>query len=161
MPKKKENLNKDKKPQLEKKEQSNTNKNYIKEEEEEKNNKQEEEEKEEEEEDDEEIEEGEEIEDVNGEDVGYEAENDDNELSDEIFNLKEEDIKSNQKISIAYDTNNNNNDKNNDIEKIPLDKSLKLYNNNINIMKPKSLGNTKTLLFIKNIPILILAESGN
>jgi hypothetical protein len=107
----------------------------------------------------------EEVEDVNTkDDEGYEAENEneveynnENELSDDMFNLREEEIKSNNNIKVVYDAN----DYKYDTEHTSLDKSLKLYNNNINVMKPKALGNIKTLFFIKNFPILMLAESGN
>ena len=78
-------------------------------------------------------------------------------VSDDMFNLREEEIKSNNNIKVVYDAN----DYKYDTEHTSLDKSLKLYNNNINVMKPKALGNIKTLFFIKNFPILMLAESGN
>ena len=100
------------------------------------------------------------MEDVNGNYNPNEATNEydlneENELSDDMFNLKEEEIKSNEKIKIAYDTNKT------DGEETSLDQSLKLYNNNFNIMKPKYLGKIKTLLFFRNTPILVFAESSN
>ena len=64
-------------------------------------------------------------------------------------------MKSNGKIKITYDTNNQ------EGETTSLDDSLKLYNNNYNIAKPKYLGKIKTLFFFKNTPIFVLAESSN
>ena len=41
------------------------------------------------------------------------------------------------------------------------EKSLKLYGNDINDKKPKYFGETKSLLFIREIPVLILGEDSN
>ena len=41
------------------------------------------------------------------------------------------------------------------------EKSLKLYGNDINDKKPKYFGKTKSLLFIREIPVLILGEDSN
>ena len=112
-----------------------------------------------EEEEEENEEEYEEVEDVNenfNANEGYNKyKNDENEISDDMFNLKEEETKSNEKIKITYENGQN------EGEATSLDKNLKLYNNNYNIIKPKYLGKTKTLLFFRNTPILVLTESSN
>ncbi len=46
-------------------------------------------------------------------------------------------------------------------EKEKKEKPLKLYGNNINDKKPKYYGKTKSLLFIKETPVLILGEDSN
>ena len=111
------------------------------------------------EEEEENEEEYEEVEDVNenfNANEGYNKyENDENEISDDMFNLKEEETKSTEKIKITYENGQN------EGEATSLDKNLKLYNNNYNIIKPKYLGKTKTLLFFRNTPILVLTESSN
>ena len=115
-------------------------------------------ENEENEEEYEEVEEDEEIEDDNQNNENNEENevlDDDNEISDEMFELKEEETKSNGKIEIAYDTNKK------EGETASLDKSLKLYNNNYNIKKPKYLGRIRTLFFLGETPLFVLAESGN
>ena len=48
-------------------------------------------------------------------------------------------------------------DKNEDKDDI----SLKIFGNNINERKPKYYGKTKSLLFLKENPILILGEDSN
>ena len=100
------------------------------------------------------------MEDVNGNNNPNAPDNEhpideENELSDDMFNLKEEEIKANEKINIAYDSTKT------DSEATSLDQSLKLYNNNFNVMKPKYLGKVKTLLFFRNTPIFVLTESRN
>lgn len=160
MPRRKQQKNKEKKEEINQKVELEERKDEI----EEVKNKEENEEKEdnEEEEEGDEEEEYEEVENVNDNnnynineaDNEYDF-NEENELSDDIFNLKEEEIKSNEKIKIAYDTTKA------DSEDTSLDQSLKLYNNNFNVMKPKYLGKIKTLLFFRNTPILVFAESSN
>ena len=91
-----------------------------------------------------------------------------------MFNLKEEELKQNQKIKITYKTNeeNENEEENENIknkqnenekteEITSLDKSLQLYKNNINIKKPKYLGKLRALLYFRNSPIFVLTESSN
>jgi hypothetical protein len=90
--------------------------------------------------------------DININDIENEID-EENEISDDIFNLKEEEIKTNQKIKIAYDTTKN------EGETTSLDKSLQLYQNNINIIKPKYFGKTRVLFYFNNTPIFILPES--
>ena len=159
MPRRKQQKNKEKKEEINQKVELEERKDEI----EEVKNKEENEEKEDNEEEEEgDEEEYEEVEDVN-DNNNYNANeadneydfNEENELSDDIFNLKEEEIKSNEKIKIAYDTTKA------DSEDTSLDQSLKLYNNNFNVMKPKYLGKIKTLLFFRNTPILVFAESSN
>ena len=65
----------------------------------------------------------------------------------EISKLKEE-IKSNEYTKIIMNKNKE-------------EKPLKLYGNDINDKKPNYFGKTKSLLFIKEIPILILGEDSN
>ena len=65
----------------------------------------------------------------------------------EISKLKEE-IKSNEYTKLIMNKNKE-------------EKPLKLYGNDINDKKPNYFGKTKSLLFIKEIPILILGEDSN
>lgn len=44
-------------------------------------------------------------------------------------------------------------------KKISIEKSLKIFKNDINIKKPKYFGRTKSLFFIGETPIFILGES--
>ena len=71
----------------------------------------------------------------------------------EISKLKEEiKLKENNTTSKKNIQNNNK-----DNEDIP----LKIFGNNINERKPKYYGKTKSLLFYKESPILILCEDSN
>ena len=45
------------------------------------------------------------------------------------------------------------------LKKKSIDKSSLLFKNDINILKPKYYGKTKTLLFIGQTPVFILGES--
>ncbi len=71
------------------------------------------------------------------------------ETSRELSNLREE-IKSN----IEKNSNSNKKEK----EKKPKNPNL-LFKNDINILKPKYYGRTKSLLFIGQTPLFILGES--
>ena len=82
-----------------------------------------------------------------------------NEISYEMFKLKEEQIKSHEKIKIVDDLDDANTNNNIDGEKTPLDRSMKLYNNNIQIKKPKFYGKIKSFLYLFNKPIFMSAES--
>lgn len=70
------------------------------------------------------------------------------ETIEEMANLKEEEIKSKEISSKETET-----------KKKSIDKSTLLFKNDINILKPKYYGKTKTLLFIGQTPIFILGES--
>jgi len=72
------------------------------------------------------------------------------ETSRELSDLKEEEIK--QKI--VKDSNKKEKEKEKDENKSNL-----LFKNDINILKPKYYGRTKSLLFIGQTPIFILGES--
>ena len=73
------------------------------------------------------------------------------ETSRELSNLREE-IKSN------IEKNSNSNKKEKEKEKKPKNPNL-LFKNDINILKPKYYGRTKSLLFIGQTPLFILGES--
>lgn len=92
-------------------------------------------------------------------DINEGEEREENEISDEMFKLKEEQIKSHEKIKIVDDLDDANTNNNIDGEKTPLDRSMKLYNNNIQIKKPKFYGKIKSFLYLFNKPIFMSAES--
>ena len=101
----------------------------------------------------------EEEDDINEGEEREEKEEEENEISDEMFKLKEEQIKSHEKIKIVDDLDDANTNNNIDGEKTPLDRSMKLYNNNIQIKKPKFYGKIKSLFYLFNKPIFMSAES--
>jgi len=72
------------------------------------------------------------------------------ETSRELSDLKEEEIKP----KIVKDSNKKEKEKEKDENKSNL-----LFKNDINILKPKYYGRTKSLLFIGQTPIFILGES--
>ena len=104
-------------------------------------------------------EEGEEEEDDINEGEERDEKEEENEISDEMFKLKEEQIKSHEKIKIVDDLDDANTNNNIEGEKTPLDRSMKLYNNNIQIKKPKFYGKIKSFLYLFNKPIFMSAES--